>query len=134
MTLKFSVGVRNAEMDAIETAVGSSAVLKIFAGSVPTNITDSDTGTVLATLNLPADWMNSASSGSKTMSGVWSANASGSGIATYFRIYATGGSTQHIQGTTSLVGDGGDLILDNTNIQSGQTISVTEFTIISGNA
>ena len=53
MAVKFSVAVRNARLDALETAIGTSAVLKIRSGSAPTNITDADSGTVLATLSLP---------------------------------------------------------------------------------
>ena len=66
MAVKFSVAVRNARLDVLETAIGTSAVLKIRSGSAPTNITDADSGTVLATLSLPSDWMANAASGSGT--------------------------------------------------------------------
>ena len=71
MAVKFSVAVRNARLDALETAIGTSAVLKIRSGAAPTNITDADSGTVLATLSLPSDWMANAASGSKSKSGTW---------------------------------------------------------------
>lgn len=80
MPIKASVAVRNARLDAIETAIGASAVLRLRTGAPPTNITDPDTGTVIATINLPSDWMAAASSGTKVQSGTWqdlSADAAG---------------------------------------------------------
>lgn len=74
MALQFSTTVRNARLDAIETAVGTSAVLRIRSGSVPANVGTADSGTVLATLNLPSDWMAAASGGTKAL-----ASASGLG-------------------------------------------------------
>jgi len=38
----------------------SVAALKIYSGSAPANVAAADTGTVLATLNLPSDWMAQA--------------------------------------------------------------------------
>ena len=58
MAIQLSVVVRNARLDAIETAIGASAILKVRTGAVPANCAAADSGTVLATVNLPADWMD----------------------------------------------------------------------------
>lgn len=135
MAIKLSATVRNARLDAIETAIGASAVLKIRTGAAPANITDADSGTVLVTISLPADWMAAAAAGSKAKNGTWQdASADGAGTAAHFRIYASDGTTQHIQGTVTATGGGGDLTLDNTNIAAGQTVTVTGFTLTDGNA
>lgn len=135
MAIKMSVAVRNARLDAIETAIGVSAVLKIRTGAPPANITDVDTGTVLATLNLPSDWMDPAAAGSKAKAGTWQdASADNPGDAGHFRIYATDGTTQHIQGTVTATGGGGDMTLDNISIAAGQTVTITSFTLTDGNA
>lgn len=135
MAVKMSVAVRNAMLDAIETAISTSAVLKIRTGSVPTNITDADSGTVLATLSLPSDWLAAASSGSKAKSGTWEdTSADNTGTAAHFRIYASDGTTQHIQGTVTATGGGGDLTVDNTSFASGQAFTVTSFSLTAGNA
>lgn len=135
MAIKMSATVRNARLDAIETAVGTSAVLKIRTGAPPTNISDSDSGTVLATLSLPSDWMAAASGGAKALSGTWSdAAADADGTAGHFRIYASNGTTQHIQGTVTASGGGGDMIINNTSITTGGVVSVTSFTLTDGNA
>lgn len=135
MTIKLSTAVRNARLDAIETAIGASAVLKIRSGSAPANISDADSGTVLATLNLPSDWMAAASGGAKALAGTWQdTSADAGGTAGHFRIYASDGTTQHIQGTVTATGGGGDLTLDNIVLAAGQTVSITSFTLTDGNA
>lgn len=58
MTVQLSIAVRNARLDSLETAVGASAVLKIRTGAQPATCATADSGTVLATLSLPADWMS----------------------------------------------------------------------------
>lgn len=133
MALQYSVAVRNAQLDAFEATVGASAVLKIRAGAIPVDCAAADAGTVLATINLPPDWMAAASSGVKLKNGVWATTyADASGTASYFRIYASDGVTVHAQGTISL--SGGDMTLNNVLIASGQVITVTAFTISAGNA
>lgn len=135
MTLQFSVAVRNARLDAIETAIGASAVLKIRSGAAPGSVSAADAGTVLATLNLPADWMSAASSGTKALSGTWEdASADAAGTAAHFRLYASNGTTCHAQGTITLTDNGGDMTLDNTSLTAGQQLVVTAFNITDGNA
>lgn len=135
MAFQFSTTARNAWLDAIETAIGTSAILRIRSGSVPATCATADSGTVLAEMTLPSDWLAAAASGSKAKSGTWedlSANAAGT--AGHFRIYDSGGSTCHIQGTITATGGGGDMTLDNTSIASAQQVTVTSFTLNAGGA
>lgn len=135
MAVQLSVSVRNARLDAIETTVSTSAVLKIRTGSQPANCAAADSGTVLATMSLPADWLAAASSGAKAKSGTWQdTSADATGTAAHFRIYASDGTTCHAQGTVTASGGGGDMTIDNTSIASGQTITVSTFTLTDGNA
>lgn len=135
MALQFSVTVRNAQLDAFETAIGTSAVLKIRTGSVPATCATADSGTVVSTINLPSDWMAAASSGSKALSGSWTdASADATGTAGHFRLYASDGTTCHAQGTVTITGGGGDMTLDNTSIATGQAVTVTGFTLTAGNS
>ena len=135
MPVQFSVAVRNARLDAIETATGASAILRIRSGTVPATVATADAGTVLATLNLPSDWMAAASGGSKALSGTWSdTSADATGTAGHFRVYASDGTTAHIQGTVTATGGGGDMTLDSVSITAGQTVTVTSFTLTDGNA
>lgn len=133
MTLALSTTVKNALLDAIETAIGASAVLKIRTGAAP-GIGNADAGTVLATLNLPSDWMAAASGGAKAKSGTWQdTSADATGTAAHFRLYASDGTTVHAEGTVTVTGGGGDLTLDSVSITAGQQITITGFTITAGN-
>lgn len=130
MALQFSVSVRNGILDAIEAAIGTSAVLKIRTGAAPATVATADSGDVLATLNLPSDWMAAASGGTKEMAGTWEdTEGDDDGEAGHFRIYASNGTTAHLQGTVSGPGGGGDLELVNTNIATGQPVTITAFTL-----
>lgn len=135
MSLQLSTAVRNALLDAIETAIGASAVLKLRTGSAPSAPADADTGTVLATVNLPSDWMAAAASGSKAKSGTWQdTSADDAGTIGHFRIYDSGGTVCHIQGSVTITGGGGDMTVDNTSVASGQTITINSFTLTAPNA
>lgn len=67
MTVQLSVTVRNARLDAIETAIGTSARLKIRTGAPPATCATADSGTVLADVTCPSDWLAAAASGSKAL-------------------------------------------------------------------
>jgi len=135
MALQYSVAVRNARLDAVEATIGASAVLKIRTGAAPANCAAADSGDVLATLALPADWMAAASAGTKAKSGTWEDTAADDdGTAAHFRLYASDGTTCHAQGTVTITGGGGDMTVDNTDFATGQPFEVTSFTLTAGNA
>jgi hypothetical protein len=135
VALQFSTGVRNARLDQIESTIGTSAVLKIRTGAAPADVATADSGTVLATLTLPSDWMAAASGGTKAKSGTWQdASADNTGTAAHFRIYASDGTTAHLQGTVTATGGGGDLTVDNVSFASAQSFTITAFTLTAPNA
>lgn len=135
MALQLSNTVRNAMLDAIETAIGVSAVLKIRTGAPPGSCGAGDSGTVLATCQLPADWMSAASGGSKNKLGTWEdTSADSSGTAGHWRLYAQDGTTCHAQGTVTATGGGGDMTVDNVIFAAAQAFTVTGFTLTQGGA
>jgi hypothetical protein len=135
MAFQFSTAARNAALDAIETTAGASAVLRIRTGTVPANAAAARTGTVLATMTLPSDWMAAASGGTKALSGTWQdLSADAAGTAGHFEIMDSGLTTCHIQGTVTATGGGGDMTLDNTSIAAAQQVTVTSFTLTAGGA
>lgn len=136
MTIQLSTAVRNARLDAIESTISTSAVLKVRTGAQPANCAAADSGSVLATASLPADYMAAASSASKAKSGTWQdLIADAAGTAAHFRIYASDGTTCHLQGSiTSVLVGTGDMLLDNAVLAAGQEFTVTSFTITDGNA
>lgn len=135
MSIQFSDTVRNARADATETAVGVSAVLKIRTGAAPATCATADAGTVLATMTLPSDWMANASGGVKAKSGTWQdLSGDATGTAAHWRLYASDGTTCHVQGTVTATGGGGDMTLDNVSIATGQAVTITSFSLTEGNA
>lgn len=130
MAFQFSTAAVNAALDALETAIGVSAVLKIRTGAAPATIATADSGTVLATLALPSDWLAAAANRAKVKAGTWEdTSADAAGTAAHFRVYATDGVTAHIQGSITATGGGGDMTLDNVVIALAQAITVTAFTL-----
>ena len=136
MSFQESVTVRNARLDAIETAIGTSAIMKIRTGAPPANCAAADSGTVVATINLPSDWMAAASAGSKAMLGTWQdTSADATGTPGHFRVYDSGGSVCHLQGTVTFTGGGGDMTVDvSGNITAGQQFTIATAVITAGNA
>lgn len=134
MTVQFSVAVRNARLDVVETTVGASPKLRILTGAKPADCATAQSGTLLVEVTCPSDWMNAASGGQKTLAGAWTASASASGTAGYYRIVDSTGTTCHEQGTITATGGGGDMTVDNTSIANGQTVTVTTKTFTEGNA
>lgn len=135
MTIQLSTTVRNARLDVIESTIGTSPILRIRTGAQPANCAASRSGTVLATVNLPSDWMQAASGGSKALSGTWQdASADASGTAAHFEIMDSTGTTCHMQGSVSATGGGGDLQVDNVVFAAGQQVTVTAFSLTDANA
>ena len=134
MVMQYSVTVRNNQLDQVEVSAGASAKLQLRSGVPPANCAAVDTGTLLAELTLPADYMSNAAAGSKTKLGTWSGVGVAAGIVGHFRLKDNAATTTHIQGTVTATGGGGDMTLDNTNIAVNQTATVNTFTINAGNA
>lgn len=118
----------------IATQFPAGSRLQIYSGAPPA-ITAAPTGTLLAEITLPATPWGTAAARAIAKNGTWSVAAVAAGVAGWFRLLDASGTDangadnthQRIQGTC---GQGtGDLQLDNTNIASGQTVSVTSFTV-----
>ena len=137
MPIQLDEATRNARLDVIESLNGTSCCLEIRTGVQPPSCAAPSSGTVLATINLPTDWMSPASGGVKSKLGVWQdTTADATGLAGHFRIYSSqatkDGTTCFMQGS---VGQGaGNLSLDNISIVAGQTINIGSFDLTSGNA
>lgn len=127
MTMQYGTTLRTNQVGQIQTTVGASGHLKIFSGAQPANCAAADPSGLLADITLPASFLTS-SAGATTIAGSWSVAASGTGTAACFRIY-DGSAVCHVQGNVTT-----DLVLNNTSIASGQTVTVTSFTVTAGNA
>lgn len=135
MAIQLSTTLRNNRLDQVESTLGTAAVLKLRTGAPPADVATADSGTVVATMTLPSDWMNAAASGQKTLLGTWSdSSADNAGTVGHFRLYQSDGTTKHLQGTVTATGGGGDMTLDNNVLTAGQAVSISTFTLTDGNA
>ena len=128
MAIQYGVNFRNAGLNGKAAQLGGTASLKIFSGAVPANCAAADPSGPLVTIPLPASPFGSAASGAIALAGSWSANATNSGTAVCHRVYDSSGACQ-IQGNVTT-----DLILNNTSITALQSVTVTGYTLTSGNA
>lgn len=102
--MQYSSAIYLARLDQVEVSAGATAKLNIYSGTIPANAAAADTGTLLATLTLPSDWMNAASGTTKTLLGSWTGTASGGAGATptHFRLKDNANTTCHVQGTSGI--------------------------------
>jgi hypothetical protein len=133
--IQLSVAVRDARLDAIETVVGVSPLLRMWSGPMPANCAAAATGSKLVEQALASDWAANAAAGNKSFNNTPIAcTGLVIGTAGYFRLVDATGVTCHMQGTITVTGGGGDMTLDNISIGVGQAVNVTSFTMTDGNA
>lgn len=138
MSIQADATTRNALLDSIETAVGTSPKLEFRTGGPPANCAAADTGTLLVNMTLPADWMAAASSGAKALAGTWAANAEafggGNQVAAHWRIKTSGGTTR-LQG--AIMQTGGTTLNSCTTVAGNTSVtapanSVPNLSLVSG--
>ena len=133
MSLSYKDSTRNTRLDALTTALGTSAHLLVYTGGAPSK-TASPTGTLLATLALSNPTAPASSGGVLTFSTITSATAAASGTPGYFRMIdgsTDDGTHTQLQGSAGV--GSGDLNFNST-VASGGTVSITSATITEGNA
>jgi hypothetical protein len=138
MTIQLSIAVRNGCLDSMESTIGVSAVIRLYSGVQPANCAASETGTLLAEFDLASDWAAAAANGSKTLNNLplTTMGLAGAGTGTavgHYRIYESTKTTCHEQGSITINGGGGDMIVDNISIATGQTVNITGKTQTAGN-
>lgn len=127
--MQIADAVANAMLDAWEAAIGADPILRLRTGAPPANLAAASTGTIIASMTLPTDWMGAAAARSKAKSGTWQdLSADNAGTIGHYEIVASNGTTRLEQGTVTASGGGGDMTVDNTNVAAGQQVTVTTFT------
>lgn len=132
MAIKYAVTLKNARLDQITSAIGTSGLLRIYSGTRPTNPDTALSGnTVLAELTLSATFAAGASSGVLTANSITADSAAdATGTATFFSLL-TSANVRKVDGDVST--SGSDLNLNTVSIASGAQVSVSSLTITSGN-
>jgi len=131
MTVGMPASLRNARLDAITTAAGASALLRIYDGSRPA--TGGTATTLLAELTCNATFAPAASGGTLTLNAITQdSSANATGTATWARIVKSDGTTFVLD--CSVGTSGTDIILNTTSIVAAAAVSVTSAVFTEGNA
>lgn len=132
MALGLSTAAANALLDTGIQTTFDSGVLEIRSGTRPASADTLPTGTVLATIPIPADSFNAASGGTITKQGVWQdGSADATGTATWFRLQqaadlgTTNTTDERIDGDVAV--SASDLNLTTTAIATADQITITQF-------
>lgn len=129
MALGFVTTLRNARLDAITTAVGTSGKIRIYSGTRPA--TGGTATTLLAELACSATFAPAAASGVLTLNAITQdSSADATGTAAWFRIL-TSANAAVIDGNVGT--SGSDLNLNTTSIVTGGPVAISSFTITEGN-
>lgn len=131
MATQYSVAHRTNTKSTLNTDIGINAQIIAYSGTIPASVGAALTGTALV------QWVGNATAFGVAASGVLTANAvasanglagAGAGtVATHFRINTLAGVAV-LQGTVTGTGGGGDMIMTNTNIASGQACNFNSLT------
>jgi hypothetical protein len=131
MALTYSNAVRSAQNEALITFAGTNAIINMYAGTPPASAnTAITTQTLLVSLPIVGAF-GTNSNGVITLNPVTPTSATNGGVATFFRITKSDGTTVVMDG--SIGTSGADLILNTTTIVALQTVSITSGTIIRNN-
>lgn len=132
MALAYATTLRNARLDAINTAANAgagAALLRIYDGTRPA--TGGTATTLLAELTFSDPAFGAAGSGIITASSITQdASANATGTATWFRVVDSS-ATFVMDGNVST--SGSDLNMTTTAIVSTQPVSCSSFVITEGN-
>lgn len=125
MTAKSSAAVLNAMLDAWETEIGTTPVLKFFTGAPPANCAAANSGTELADETLVSNWADAAAAAVKALNSTpISVVSTNTGTIGHYRLYKADGTTCVDQGTVAT--SGGDMTIDDADVVAvGQVIQVT---------
>lgn len=127
MANQYSTAARTAQMGQLNTTIGINAQIMIYSGAAPVNVGTAATGTLLVQFAGNVSAFGSAASAVLTAAAVASVNAVAAGVAGYYRINTSAGVAV-AQGTITGTGGGGDMILTNINIASGQLCNFSSLT------
>lgn len=132
MATRLPSGTRNAIVNAIVQRIDAGSgpgSIDIRTGSQPASAGSAATGTLLATVVLADPSFPGAVNGTAALNGVPRSDvADDSGTAGWFRVKDSDGNFV-LDGMCTMAGGGGEMILDNTNLATGQTFRINSLSL-----
>ena len=135
MTISYVNSLRDIMLNALNTALGTSALVKIYDGTPPASSNAAlGANNLLVTLTGNAAGFSTGASGQTlTAAAITAGTAVATGTATFFRGCNSGGTVE-CQGSVTVAGGGGDIQLTGTAvITSGLPVNITSLVITEGN-
>lgn len=139
MALKFSTGARTALCGTQGMkGIFNGGVLDIYSGGQPSSPDYTETGTKLLRVTVSSGTagitFGTAAVGTLPKSAdVWSGVIEVAGVAGYFRLYGTGGTSGSSASEVRMDGNAGvsgaDLVLSNSTLTLGATLTIDEFSL-----
>ena len=130
MANQMATALRNDRANRIEAVIGASPVIQIREGPQPVDCAAADSGTLLVSATLPADWLTAAAGGSVSKVGTWAGTCVAAGIAGHYRIKDSTLTTTYFQGSCEIAS--GDLSFDDTNLEIGEPVTISAAVITEG--
>jgi hypothetical protein len=129
MAVKLSSAAANACLVGGLAAQFNSGYLRIYAGSRPATPDDALVGvTLLAELRFGATAFAAPSDGAMSANAITSASdAASDGTASFYRTFASDGTTALTDGDISAGGGGGDMTMGSTSIVQHQEVTCSAF-------
>jgi len=131
MALTIAVARKNAMLDAMLDSL-NSGFLRIYSGTRPATPDTALSGnTLLAELTFGATAFAAATGGTKTANAIGAdTSADATGTATFFRAFASNGTTAIVDGSVGTSGT--DAIINSTSIVASTTVSCSSMVITAG--
>lgn len=117
---------RNAYANAVTALLDAGGYFEIRTGAPPTNTTDADSGTLLATLFCSTPAFSPAAGGISTIVPMANELAVAAGTAGHYRAKTAAGVVI-MQGTAGLTADTPDLVLDDKTLIVDDVVTITAF-------
>lgn len=142
MALRLSTGTRNGLCGTLGIKeLFNGGKINLYSGSQPATADTAESGSLLCTITLASGAVatagltfGTAATGSVPKSaGVWSGLVLASGVAGWFRLYGTAGTTGASSTEVRVDGNvgvsGSDMVLANSSLVAGATVTVDTFTL-----
>jgi hypothetical protein len=134
MTISMTTAVRNARGDAVTTATGNAALMRVYDGTPPASANAALSGNTKLSEQVCGSPFAAAASGAVLTANAIAndASADATGTASFFRLYKADGTTVIMQGTFGTSGT--DMIGNTTAFVSGGPVAISSFALTEGNA
>jgi hypothetical protein len=125
----FSLAVRNQVLNDVNTSVGTTAVLNIYAGVQPADVSSATTAanTIVATLSMTStSAFAAAAAGVLTANAITSDSSAAGGTATWYAVCKNTGARVYDGSVGVSVSD---LVLNSTTISTGAAVAISALTV-----